>query len=174
MRFESGHSREKTKAGGRGVLILEYEQLIRKGMSRTESAHHLAMRNRNFSPKFFEALVTLDPNAQESEIRKCRIEDLIPGMILREEVRSTTGGLLVSRGQEITPTVIFKLRNFHSRRTIAGEITVAMPKTTLSFVKGASHGKSEVGGHFLANHHRGTTRGQIREGVSGFTSRAIT
>jgi hypothetical protein len=46
-------------------LILEYEQLIRKGMSRTESAHHLAMRNRNFSPKFFEALVTLDPNAED-------------------------------------------------------------------------------------------------------------
>jgi response regulator RpfG family c-di-GMP phosphodiesterase len=123
-------------------LILEYEQLIRKGMSRTESAHHLAIRNRNFSPKFFEALVTLDPNAEDSEIRKCRIEELIPGMILQEEVRSTTGGLLVSRGQEITPTVIFKLRNFHSRHTIAGEITVAMPKTTLSFVKSASHGKS--------------------------------
>ena len=123
-------------------LILEYEQLIRKGMSRTESAHHLAMRNRNFSPKFFEALVTLDPNAEDSEIRKCRIEELIPGMILQEEVRSTTGGLLVSRGQEITPTVIFKLRNFHSRRTIAAEITVAMPKTTLSFVKGATQGKS--------------------------------
>lgn len=86
--------------------------------------------------------MTLDPNAEESEIRKCRIEELIPGMILQEEVRSTTGGLLVSRGQEITPTVIFKLRNFHSRQAIAGEVTVAMPKTTLSFVKGASQGKS--------------------------------
>jgi len=56
-------------------------------------------------------------------------------------LNSTTGGLLMSRGQEITPTVIFKLRNFHSRGAIAGEITVAMPKTTLSFVKGASQGE---------------------------------
>jgi hypothetical protein len=123
-------------------LILEYEQLIHRGMSRTESAHQLSVRNRNFSPKFFEALVTLDPNAEESEIRKCRIDELTPGMILQEEVRSTTGGLLVSRGQEITPTVIFKLRNFRSRGAIAGEVTVSMPKTTLSFVKGASQGKS--------------------------------
>ena len=61
-------------------LILEYEQLIHGGTSRTESAHQLSMRNRNFSPKFFEALVTLDPNAEESEIRTCRIEELIPGM----------------------------------------------------------------------------------------------
>lgn len=52
-------------------LILEYEQLIHRGMSRTESAHQLSVRNRNFSPKFFEALVTLGPNAEESEIRKC-------------------------------------------------------------------------------------------------------
>lgn len=119
-------------------LILEYEQLIHRGMSRTESAHHLAMRNRNFSPKFFEALVTLDPNAEDAEIHKCKIEDLKPGMMLQEEVRSTTGGLLVSRGQEITPTVIFKLRNFHARQAIAGEVTVSMPKSTLAFVKGAS------------------------------------
>jgi len=121
-------------------LILEYEQLIHKGVSRTESAHQLSMRNRNFSPKFFEALVSLDPNAEESEIRKCKIEELTPGMILQEEVRSTTGGLLVSRGQEISPTVIFKLRNFHSRQAIAGELTVSMPKSALAFVKCASQG----------------------------------
>ncbi len=119
-------------------MILQYEQLIHKGMSRTESAHQLAMRNRNFSPKFFEALVTLDPNAEESEIKKCRIEELTPGMILQQEVRSTTGGLLVSRGQEVTAMVIYKLKNFYSRRAIAGEIMVSMPKTTLTFVKGAS------------------------------------
>ena len=119
-------------------LILEYEQLIHRGTSRTESAHHLAMRNRNFSPKFFEALVTLDPNAEDSEIRKCRIDELTEGMIVQEEVRSTTGGLLVSRGQQITPTVIFKLKNLHSRQAIGGEVTVSMPKSTLAFVKAAS------------------------------------
>jgi response regulator RpfG family c-di-GMP phosphodiesterase len=56
-------------------LILAYEQAIHKGSSRTEAAHVLARQNRNFSPEFFQALVTLDPNAEEGEIRKCRIED---------------------------------------------------------------------------------------------------
>jgi len=119
-------------------MILEYEHLIHQGTSRTESAHQLAAKNRNFSQKFFEALVSLDPNAEESETRKCQIADLAPGMILQQEVRSTTGGLLVSRGQEVTPTVIFKLKNLYSRRAIAGEVTVSLPKSTLSFVKGAS------------------------------------
>lgn len=119
-------------------LILEYEQLIHRGISRTESAHQLAMKNREFSPQFFEALVTLDPNAEQSEIQNCKIDDLTPGMIIQQEVRSCAGALLISRGQEVTSTVIFKLKNFNSRRAIAGTVVVSMPKTTLAFGKGAS------------------------------------
>jgi hypothetical protein len=119
-------------------LVLAYEQAIHKGTSRTETAHVLARQNTNFSPQFFQALVTLDPNAEEGETRKCRIEDLAPGMIIQEEVRTLDGALLVSNGQEVTSAVIYKLKNFHARRTIAGEVTISTPKTTLAFVKGAS------------------------------------
>jgi CheY-like chemotaxis protein len=119
-------------------LVLAYEQAIHKGSSRTEAAHLLARQNTNFSPQFFQALVTLDPNAEEGETRKCRIEELAAGMIIQEEVRTLEGALLVSKGQEVTSAVIFKLKNFHARRTIAGEVTISTPKTTLTFVKGAS------------------------------------
>jgi|CZKR01.1.fsa_nt_gi CheY-like chemotaxis protein len=119
-------------------LVLAYEQAIHKGTSRTEAAHVLARQNTNFSPQFFQALVTLDPNAEEGETRKCRIEDLAPGMIIQEEVCTLDGALLVSNGQEVTSAVIYKLKNFHARRTIAGEVTISTPKTTLAFVKGAS------------------------------------
>lgn len=119
-------------------LVLAYERMIHKGTSRTEAAHLLARQNANFSPKFFDALVTLDPNADEGVTRKCSIEDLAPGMIMQEEVRTTDGGLLVSKGQEVTPTVIFKLKNVHARRAIAGIFNVSMPTSTLTFVKGAS------------------------------------
>ncbi|MFZ0797611.1 MAG: HD domain-containing phosphohydrolase, partial [Terriglobales bacterium] len=54
-------------------LTLAYERLIHKGTSRTEAVHILAGQNKKFSPEFFDALVTLDPNAEEGEIRKCRI-----------------------------------------------------------------------------------------------------
>lgn len=119
-------------------LVLAYEQAIHKGSSRTEAAHLLARQNTNFSPQFFQALVTLDPNAEEGETRKCRIEELAAGMIIQEEVRTLEGALLVSKGQEVTSAVIFKLKNFHARRTIASEVMISTPKTTLTFVKGAS------------------------------------
>ena len=119
-------------------LTLAYEQLIHKGTSRTEAAHRLASQNKGFSPEFFEALVTLDPNAENGEIRKCRIDELSPGMIIQQEMRTGEGTLLVSQGQEVTPPLILKLKNFHARRLIAGDVTVSMPTTTLAFVKGAS------------------------------------
>jgi len=119
-------------------LTLAYEKLIHKGTSRTEAAHTLSLQNKNFSPEFFYALVALDPNAEEGEIRKCRIEELAPGMVIQQEVCTHEGTLLVSKGQEVSPALILKLKNFHARRAIAGDLTVSMSTTTLAFVKGAS------------------------------------
>jgi hypothetical protein len=125
---------------GAGILrlTLAYEKLIQKGTSRTEAAHSLSRQNRNFSPEFFHALVTLDPNAEEGEIRKCRIEELLPGMIIQQEVRTHEGALLVSKGQEVTAPLLFKLKNFHARLAITGDVSISRPTTTLAFVKGAS------------------------------------
>jgi hypothetical protein len=119
-------------------LTLAYENLIHQGTSRTEAAHILARQNKGFSPEFFRALVVLDPNAEEGELRKCRIDELSAGMIVQQEVRTHEGALLVSKGQEVTPPLLLKLKNFHARRAIAGDITIAMPTTALAFVKGAS------------------------------------
>jgi hypothetical protein len=79
----------------------------------------------------------LDPNAEEGEVKNCRIEALDPGMIVQQEVRTHDGALVVSKGQEITPTVIFKLKNLHARSVITGNVTVSTPTSTLAFVKHA-------------------------------------
>ena len=85
-----------------------------------------------------QALVTLDPNAEEGERQKCRIELLLPGMIVQQDIKSDQGTLLVSKGQEVTPPLILKLKTFHARRAIAGDVMVSMPaSTTLAFGKGA-------------------------------------
>ena len=140
VEFGSGDSGMADMRLGAEILriTLAYEKLIHKGVSRTEAAHTLARQNKNFSTDFFHALVTLDPNAEDGEIRKCRIEDLALGMIIQQEVRTGEGALLVAKGQEVTSPLLSKLRNFHARRVIAGDVTVSMPTTTLAFVKGAS------------------------------------
>jgi hypothetical protein len=117
-------------------LVLAYEQAIHKGDSRTETAHFLAKKNTNFSPEFFRALVTLDPNAEEGGTRRCRIEDLSPGMIIQQEVRTVDGALLVSKGQEVTSTVIFKLKNFYARRSVGSNVICLNAKEHTHFREG--------------------------------------
>ena len=119
-------------------LTLAYEKLIHKGSSRTEAVHTLTCQNKKFSPEFFDALVELDPNSEEGEMRQCRIEALATGMIIQQDVRTGEGELLVSKGQEVTSPLLSKLKNFHARRVITGDVTVSMPTSTLAFVKGAS------------------------------------
>lgn len=125
---------------GAGILrlVLAYEELIHRGVSRTEAVHKLSLKNQDFSPRFFEALVMLDPNAEEGEIQKCRIETLTPGLIIQDEVRTSDGALVVSKGQQVTPPLILKLKNLNARRLIGSSVSVSAPTTTLAFVKGAS------------------------------------
>ncbi|HUO13543.1 MAG TPA: HD domain-containing phosphohydrolase [Verrucomicrobiae bacterium] len=119
-------------------LILVYEDLIHKGLSRNETVHRLTRLNPKFSPEFFNALVALDPHAEEQETRNCRIEELAPGMIIQQEIRAVDGTLIISKGQEVTPTVIFKLKNLQARRAISGSLIVSVPTTKLSTAASAS------------------------------------
>ena len=137
---ESDHSQTPDVRMGAKILrvILAYERLIHIGKSRTEAAHVLSRQNTAFSPEFFQNLVALDPNAEDGETLRSRIDELAPGMIIQQEVRAHDGTLLVSKGQEVTPTVVSKLKNLHARRAISGRVTVSMPTTTLAFVKSAS------------------------------------
>ncbi len=119
-------------------LILAYEDAIHKGNSRNEAAHTLARQFPKFSPAFFEALVSLDPNAEEQELKQCRIEELTPGMIIQQEIKTQDGALILSKGQEVTSTVIFKLKNLQARRAITGNVTVSTQTAKLSSAKAAS------------------------------------
>ncbi|HKU25145.1 MAG TPA: HD domain-containing phosphohydrolase [Candidatus Sulfotelmatobacter sp.] len=107
--------------------VLTYESFIHQGFSRTEAMHRLSRLNPKPGRELFEALVALDPQAEEQETRGCRIEELAPGMIIQQEIRGVDGTLIISKGQEITPTVIFRLKNLHARRAIPGRITVSVP-----------------------------------------------
>ncbi|HXZ33546.1 MAG TPA: HD domain-containing phosphohydrolase [Terriglobales bacterium] len=109
-------------------LTLAYEKLISQGISRTEAAHTLARRYKRFSPRVFQALVELDPNAEEREVRRCWVHELTPGMIVQEDVRTMSGLLVVSKGQEVTAPVILKLNNFFAKKAITGDMVVSLPR----------------------------------------------
>lgn len=120
-------------------LILSYEDSIHRGISRNETVHRLARVNSNFSPAFFDALVGLDPHAEEHELKQCRIEELTAGMVIQQEIRATDGNLIISKGQEVTSALILKLKNLQERKSISGEITVSLPAAKAATVRAGAH-----------------------------------
>jgi|SRR5579862_7064 len=109
-------------------LVLDFETLTRQGSSRTEAAHSLRRKYKGFTSPFFEALVELDPNAEESEVRRYWVNELAPGMIIQQDIRTFSGLLVVSKGQEVTMPLILKLKNFVEKKAITGDVTVSLPK----------------------------------------------
>jgi len=109
-------------------LALDFEKLIGQGSSRTEAAHTLSRQYKSFSPGVFEALVELDPNAEEGEVRRCWVNELSPGMIVQKDIRTFTGSLVVSKGQEVTVPLILKLKNLCDRKALTGDVTVSLPR----------------------------------------------
>ena len=110
-------------------LTLDFEKFISQGSSRTEAAHSLSRQYKRFSSRVFEALVELDPNAEEREIKRCWVNELSPGMIVQEDIHSFTGLLVVSKGQEVTLPLIIKLKNLSAKKAITGDVTVSLPRS---------------------------------------------
>ena len=53
-----------------------------------------------------------DSGRQLHEIRLC---DVLPGMIILDDVRTDVGTLLVSRGYEVSPSFVDRVRNYSPR-----------------------------------------------------------
>lgn len=119
-------------------LVLAYEQARHRGASRSEAAQRLAGQNTEMGPEFFAALIALDPTAEEEQVNKCRIDELCPGMTIQQDVHSKDGTLLVSNGQEVTATLISKMKNFYARGSIDASVKVSGAGSSLPFAKGAS------------------------------------
>jgi response regulator RpfG family c-di-GMP phosphodiesterase len=105
---------------------LAFDELVSKGLSQSEAASRLSGEHTDFDPRIFQGLGALDGDKNRTEVRSCDVDELIPyEMVLKEEVRTKTGVLLVAPGQEVTPTLIRKLRNFLDKGAIGRKVLIS-------------------------------------------------
>lgn len=105
---------------------LAFDELVSKGLSQAEAASRLSREHTSFDSRIFEALAQLDGEKKGTEVRSCDVDELIPyDMVLEEELRTKTGMLLVSKGQDITPTLILKLKNFLEKGAIGRKVAIS-------------------------------------------------
>jgi response regulator RpfG family c-di-GMP phosphodiesterase len=109
---------------------LAFDELVSKGRSQNEAAKVLAREHPNFDPRIFQALVEAGGDDKNKAIlRSCDIDELLPFvMVLEEELRTKSGLLLVAKGQEVTPVLIVKLKNFLEKGAIGRKVMISSIK----------------------------------------------
>lgn len=107
-------------------IALSLDNLTVQGITHRDALAKLK-QDRRYDPKLLSALDDFKQVAGEKEARAVRISDLMPGMILQEEIKTKAGILLVAKGQEVTYPLRVRLENYRRRQEIPEKIMVLVP-----------------------------------------------
>ena len=110
-------------------VTLAFDRLMSQGLSKIETVHRLSRLHRDMDARVFQALVELEPDEGETEVRTCRVEELTVGMILDREVRTHAGLLIAGKAQEVTFPLIVKLKTYAKKGAIDESIMISVPKS---------------------------------------------
>jgi response regulator RpfG family c-di-GMP phosphodiesterase len=109
--------------------VLAFDQLVSKGLPQSEAAGRLAREHADFDPRIFQALAELGGEKNLAVVRSCDVDELVPfEMVLQEDLRAKNGMLLVAKGQEVTSTLILKLKNFLEKGAIGRKVAISAVK----------------------------------------------
>jgi hypothetical protein len=98
-------------------------------MSEVHAVAALHRRAGHYDPELMRPLEYLVADIESKQGRLVPVDDLVPGMVLVKDLRTLTGGLLAPRGQEITASLIARIRNFASMPAgVTEPISVILPR----------------------------------------------
>jgi response regulator RpfG family c-di-GMP phosphodiesterase len=92
-------------------LVIDYDTLEAAGTDPAVAIGSLQSRKGRYDPKLLEALARARTKAASQALSELGLGAVRPGMYLTHDVMSTTGLLLVARGHEVTPGLLYRLRN---------------------------------------------------------------
>jgi len=123
---------EATIAIGSQILkvALDFDQLIVQGLTRAAALSTLARREDEYNPKVVAALENFRMKEASDIVKMVKVHELNTTMIIDEDVNAKNGVLLVSKGQEVTYTVLARLRSFAQGVGVVEPIRVrTMPRS---------------------------------------------
>ncbi|MFO7760640.1 MAG: HD domain-containing phosphohydrolase [Thermodesulfobacteriota bacterium] len=105
---------EKKIAVGAQILHLanDYDNLLFLGYSPEEACNELFFRPDEYNPRILSVLRELESGFKERIYKTINLKGLQTGMVANEDIIARNGVLLSARGQEISRTVMERLRNY--------------------------------------------------------------
>ncbi len=112
-------------------VSLEFDRLLNDGMERKKILETLINSPEKYDSKIVVALSDIVLNSDPMEFREVSISDLRVGMVLKQELRTPGGTLLMARGQEVSFAMLNSMRNFAEKGLLAGRVRVLVPRPTV-------------------------------------------
>lgn len=105
-------------------VALDYDALKWSGLADTDVLVELRGRTGWYDSEVLAVVGKVSGFAAPVEVQEVRIKDLAPMMTLAEDVTTAEGTLVVGKGQEVTPSLCQRLKNFARKRKLEEPIRV--------------------------------------------------
>ena len=92
-------------------VAIEFDRLIEQGMEINAILEQLQLRRVTHDSDLLEALGKLEFEIKSMQVKSIKLQELAVGMVLSENVFTTDGVLLASKGQEVTYPMLRRLYN---------------------------------------------------------------
>jgi response regulator RpfG family c-di-GMP phosphodiesterase len=104
---------EQIPLGGRMLrLVQDFDEMTASGMPTAEAQVRVADRaGTDYDPALVRALALVLDDDEGAAVRTATLADVTDGAILGAPLRTRSGKLLLAAGQEITPSLLVRLRN---------------------------------------------------------------
>jgi response regulator RpfG family c-di-GMP phosphodiesterase len=114
--------------GARALRIALDFDVLESEHSGTGSAFDvLRSRTDSYDPTILEAFAEMRGNRkQEVVVHELALREIVAGMVFAEDVKSSKGLLLIARGQEVSPSLLERVRNFSSELGIREPIRMVV------------------------------------------------
>ena len=121
----AGVSREAVSMGAHLLrAALDFDRMITRNRSHEETLVQMRHRAQDYDPACLEALAAYVAPEGGMAVRVLKSAELLPGMVVDQDVRSKIGLLLLAKGQEVTLPVLGRLRAFGAKVGIAEPVRV--------------------------------------------------
>lgn len=107
---------------------LAFDRLISHNTPLPDALQQMRKSSAQTDPRILTALETLELTPGDMSVQMVTVQDLMPGMILDQDVHALNGLLLVGRGQEVTYAVLQRLAGFARKIGVKEPIRVLVPQ----------------------------------------------
>ncbi len=108
-------------------LAIVLDDLRTRGLSEEAAISKLRFKPEEWDARLLDTLDDLPQDSAKMELRAVSISKLRVGAILQQEVRTHTGLLVVTKGQEVNRAVLGRLENFAERNAIDSTVLALLP-----------------------------------------------